>query len=63
MRKVCNENKKIIREYLANPFSNMSYHDRLVQAGAVDLINNCTIEDLGNGYCKIHIIDENRKIK
>jgi len=61
--KICTSNKRITREYLANPFSNMSYHERLVQAGAVDLRDNCIIEDLGNGYCRLIAIDGTKKIK
>jgi hypothetical protein len=61
--KICKENKRISREYLANPFSNMSYHERLVQAGAIDLIDNCIIEDLGNGYCRFVAIDESKLVK
>ncbi len=56
------ENKQLSREFLANPFSNMSYHERLVKSGAVDLRDNCIIEDLGNGYERIIVIDENKKI-
>lgn len=61
--KVCKSNKRISREFLANPFSNLSYHERLVQAGAIDLIDNCIVEDLENGYCRIIPIDETKKIK
>lgn len=61
--KICNGNNRITRESLANSFSNMSYHERLVQAGAIDLRDNCIIEDLGNGYCRTIVIDENKKIK
>lgn len=61
--KICKSNKRITREYLANPFSNLSYHERLVQAGAIDLKDNCIIEDLGNGYCRIVPIDETKKVK
>ena len=58
--KSCN---RISRESLANQFSNMSYHERLVQAGALDLRDNCIIEDLGNGYCRMIAIDKTKKVK
>lgn len=61
--KQINSNKRITREYLANPFSGMNYYERLVQAGVIDLTDNCIIEDLGNGYCRIIPIDENKKVK
>lgn len=57
------KSKRVSRETLANPFSNMSYHERLVKAGVVDLEDNCIIKDLGNGYEQIIIIDENKKVK
>lgn len=63
MMKICKSNKRITREYLANPFSNISYHERLVMAGAIDLTDNLIIEDLGNGYCRHIPIDENKKVK
>ena len=40
-----------------------SYRERLIRSGAVDLTDNCNIEDLGNGYCKTIIIDENKLVK
>jgi hypothetical protein len=55
--------KRISRQDLDNPFHNMSYHDRLVKTGAIDLTDNCIIENLGNGYEKIKIIDESKKVK
>jgi hypothetical protein len=61
--KICKSNKRINREYLANPFSNLSYHERLVQSGAIDLTDNCIIEDLENGYCKIIPIDDTKLVK
>lgn len=39
--------KRATREDLANPFRNISYHDRLVMSGAIDLTDNCIIEDFG----------------
>jgi len=32
------------------------------KSGAIDLRNNSFIEDLGNGYCKIVVIDKNKKL-
>lgn len=55
--------KRVSRENLANPFDNMSYHERLVKSGAIDLEDNCVIEYLGNGYEQIKIIDENKKVE
>jgi hypothetical protein len=57
------ENKQLSREFLANPFSNESLHERLIKSGAIDLRDNCIIEDLENGYSRIIVIDENNKLK
>ena len=56
-------NKKITRQDLSNPFRNMSYHERLIKSGAISLKDNCTIEDLGNGYERINIIDKSKVVK
>jgi hypothetical protein len=41
----------------------MSYHERLIKYGAIDLKKNHKIIDLGNGYSKILPVDVNKKIK
>jgi hypothetical protein len=51
------------REKMANPFSNDSINDRLKRSNAKDLFNNQVWEDLGNGYFKSHIIDNNKNFK
>lgn len=61
MKKVKCINKS--RESLANPFSNETYHERLIKSSAIDLIDNCIIEDLGNGYSRTIIIDKNKLVK
>lgn len=53
---------RISREHLANPFKE-SYKKRLIKSGAIDLRDNHTIIDLGNGYLKIEPIEKNKKIK
>lgn len=60
--KKCSKNTNLSREKLANPYEG-DYHERLVKSGAIDLIDNCEIIDLGNGYLKIVPIDENKKVK
>jgi hypothetical protein len=55
--------ERITRESLANPFSSMSYHERLVMSRAIDLRDNCIIKDLGNGYCRSITIDESKLVK
>lgn len=54
--------KRISREYLSNPFSLETRDERLKKSGAIDLRNNSFIEDLGNGYSKIVVIDKNKKL-
>jgi hypothetical protein len=61
IKKICKNNYNLTREKLANPFPTDTYEERLVKYGAIDLRDNCTIEDLGNGYEKIIPIDENKK--
>lgn len=63
MKKVFNKNKNITRQDLANPFLNMSYHERLVKAGVVDIESNSIVKELGNGYERIKIIDESKLVK
>jgi len=41
----------------------LTYHERLVKNHAIDLRNNCIIQDLGNGYCRIIPIDKNKFVK
>ncbi|ACQ52180.1 hypothetical protein [Clostridium botulinum] len=41
----------------------MSYHERLVHAGIVNIKNNSIVEDLGNGYEKVKIINESKFVK
>lgn len=57
------DNKRISREYLANPFSLKTRNERLKKSGAIDLKNNCLIEDLGNGYCKFSAISKHKKLE
>ena len=47
--------------YLANPFCNNCYEDRLESAGAIDLRDNYRLEILNDGYSKIEPIDKNKK--
>jgi hypothetical protein len=59
--KRCKFNKRITREFLANPFTE-PYEERLRKSGAIDLKDNYIIEELANGYDCIIPIDENKKI-
>ncbi len=51
------------RKKLADCNLGMSYHERLIKSGAIDLKDNHKIFDLGNGYSKIKPIDVTKKIK
>ncbi|WP_326514384.1 hypothetical protein [Clostridium intestinale] len=57
-KKIASSKKSLSRQDLANPFRNMSYHERMIQAKVVDIRNNSTVEELGNGYQRIKVIDE-----
>ncbi|PFK99894.1 hypothetical protein COJ01_17685 [Priestia megaterium] len=49
------------RAYLANPFCNKCYEDRLESSGAIDLRDNYRLEILNDSYSKIEPIDKNKK--
>lgn len=63
MKRVFGKTQNITRQDLANPFRNVSYHERLVNAGVVDIENNSVVEKLANGYERINIIDESKLVK
>jgi hypothetical protein len=63
LKKIICKQKSLSRQDLANPFRDMSYHERLVQAGIVDIKNNSTVEEVGNGYEKVKIIDELKLVR
>jgi len=63
MKRITTRQPQLTREMLANPFTNESYHERLVKAKVIDLTDNHKIIDLGNGYTKIVIIDEDKLVK
>lgn len=55
--------RPITREDLADPFRSMSYEQRLISAGAIDLTDNHTIETLPSGHIKITPIDPKKLVK
>jgi hypothetical protein len=57
--KVTNDSRK----KLADCNLGMSYHERLVKSGAIDLKDNHKIQTLNNGYSKIIPLDTNKRIK
>lgn len=63
VKKVICHKKNLSRQDLSNPFRNMSYHERLVKAGIVDIRDNSIVENLGNGYEKMMVIDETKLVK
>lgn len=56
-------NKRMSREYLANPFPKETYKERLIKSKSIDLRNNSVLEDLGNGYLNIKVINKEKLIK
>jgi len=52
----------VSRERLANPYLNESIKDRLICSDALNLENNHTWLDLGNGYHKSQIKDKNKRL-
>lgn len=49
------------RKSLADCHLGMSYHERLIKSGAINLKKNHKIIDLGNGYSKIVPVNVNKK--
>ncbi|WP_029518086.1 hypothetical protein [Paenibacillus polymyxa] len=56
----CNK-QPLNRHQLANPFMDIPMIDRLRQNESIDLRDNYTIEQVGNGYDKIEPIDSGKK--
>ncbi|MGR6760447.1 hypothetical protein ACU1JV_01195 [Paenibacillus sp. T2-29] len=56
----CNE-LPLNRHQLANPFMDIPMIDRLRQNESIDLHDNYTIRQVGNGYDKIEPIDSSKK--
>ena len=44
------ENKRVSREFLANPFPLSTREERMKKAGAIDLQDNCIIKEYDNDY-------------
>lgn len=61
--KITTRKQMLTRQKLENPFSHKTYHKRLVKSKAIDLTDNMTIEDLGNGYNKITPINKKKLVK
>lgn len=58
-----NPKKSISREKLANPFSNESIEDRLIESDALDLVENHAILEIKNGYIDIKAINKKKYLK
>lgn len=52
--------KKIV---LITPLPNKTLAERLIKSKAIDLRDNCTIEDLGNGYSLTKIHDKSKLLQ
>ncbi|AKN30665.1 hypothetical protein Ccar_07405 [Clostridium carboxidivorans P7] len=63
MKKLKIKQNKLSRQDLADPFRHMSYYERLLKAGSIDLQNNHIVEELEDGYIKIKPIDESKLVK
>lgn len=55
--------RPLTREDLADPFRHIHYEQRLINAGAIDLTDNHTIERLPSGHIKITPIDTGSLVK
>ncbi|MBZ9616789.1 hypothetical protein [Clostridium estertheticum] len=63
MKKIICKQNNLSRQDLANPFRNMSYHERLVKARIVDIKDNFIVENLGNGYERVKVVDESKLVE
>lgn len=55
------KNNKKTREDIADPNRNIPYDQKLEMSGSINLIDNHTIKDLGNGYIQVIPIDPEKK--
>lgn len=60
MGKIVVKSKSLSRHQLANPFTDKTLHQRLVEKGSIDLRDNKIFKDLGNGYSKFIPIDPSK---
>lgn len=63
MKKISIAKEMRTREQLSNPYGCMSVHQRLCKANAVNMEENCTIQEKGNGYFVIKPIDKEKIFK
>jgi len=63
MKRINSTKERITREFLSNPFILESWQERLKKSEAINLKDNCIIQDLGNEYNCIIPIDRGKKIK
>ena len=55
--------RPVTRKDLSDPFRHITYEQRLINAGAIDLTDNHTIERLPSGHIKITPIDVDKLVK
>jgi len=58
-----NPKEKLSREKLANPYSNESIKERLMNSGALSLKDNVNWIEQNKGYFKSEIIDSSKYLK
>ncbi|WP_195603663.1 hypothetical protein [Clostridium tyrobutyricum] len=63
MKKIIKRQNRLSREVLTNPFPNKTLKERLIRSKAIDYKENCTIENLKNGYMQISPKDKNKLVK
>lgn len=62
MNDIKTENKRISREFLANPFPLSTLEERMKKAGVIDLQDNCIIKEYDNDYFEIIPINKDKKL-
>ncbi|MFT8316643.1 MAG: hypothetical protein ABF651_00050 [Sporolactobacillus sp.] len=56
------ESETLSRHFLANPFQNIPLSERLKKNHSIDLRDNSTLVDFGNGYSMTKPIDKNKTL-
>ena len=62
MINVKTENKRVSREFLANPFPLSTHEERMKKAGVIDLKDNCIIKEYDNDYFEFIPINKGKKL-
>jgi hypothetical protein len=63
IRRMNDKAPRVSREQIADPTLGIPHRDRLKQAGATDLRNNCERIEHGNGYATNRPVNPKKRVK